>query len=112
MIGRNAAPVNRRSGAVENHFVHVGVSNILQVTMCCIDHRTRENWIPLEIQLPPLECVQFMWMYQLDGLEHYKHIETRRYLRLDAEGKCYAPADAGWEEVPFEDQWKRVTGRT
>jgi len=52
-----------------------------------------------------------MWMFQLDGLEHYKHIETRRYLRLDAEGKCYVPADAGWKEVPFEDEWKRVTGR-
>ncbi|MFN8942948.1 MAG: hypothetical protein ACK6DZ_11800 [Acidobacteriota bacterium] len=53
-----------------------------------------------------------MWMYQLEGLAHYKHIETRRYLRLDKDGKCFVPADAGWKEVPFEDEWKRVTGRT
>ena len=53
-----------------------------------------------------------MWMFKLSGLEHYKHIETRRYLRLDKEGRCYVPADSGWKEVPFEDEWKRVTGRT
>jgi hypothetical protein len=52
-----------------------------------------------------------MWMFHFEGLEHFKHIETRRYLRLDKDGRCYVPADAGWKEVPFEDEWKRVTGR-
>ncbi len=70
------------------------------------------NWAPLGRLLGPPMCAEFMWMFQLQGLEHYKHIETRRYLRLDAEGKCYVPADVGWKEVPFEDEWKRVTGRT
>ncbi len=79
--------------------------------MCCIEPRSYPNWIPLETRVPPLECAKFMWMFQLDGLEHYKHIETRRYLRLDTDGKCHVPADAGWKEVPFEDEWKRVSGR-
>jgi hypothetical protein len=70
------------------------------------------NWAPIEGLLGAIDCAKFMWMYQLEGLEHYKHIETRRYLRLDKDGKCYVPAEAGWKEVPFEDEWKRVTGRT
>lgn len=70
------------------------------------------HWTTLERHLKPHDCVDFMWMFQLDGLEHYKHVETRRYLRLDKGGKCYVPANAGWKEVPFEDEWKRVTGRT
>ncbi len=69
------------------------------------------NWVPLEDRLGIGNCSEFMWMFHLDGLEHYKHIETRRYLRLDKDGKCYVPADAGWKEVPFEDEWKRVIGR-
>ncbi len=69
------------------------------------------DWESLERHLKPLECAEFMWMFQFEGLEHYKHIETRRYLRLDKDGKCFVPADAGWKEVPFEDEWKRVTGR-
>jgi len=52
-----------------------------------------------------------MWMFQLEGLENYKHIERRLYLRLDDNGKCYVPAEVGWKEVPFEDEWKRVSGR-
>lgn len=79
--------------------------------MGCVDNRFPLDWLALEMKLPTVHCAEFMWMYQLDGLEHYKHIETRRYLRLDAEGKCFVPADAGWKEVPFEDEWKRVTGR-
>ena len=51
-------------------------------------------------------------MYRQAGLDHYKHIETRRYLRLDSEGRCFVPAEGGWKEVPFEDEWKRVSGRS
>lgn len=50
-------------------------------------------------------------MYRQAGLDHYKHVETRRYLRLGGEGGCFAPAEVGWKEVPFEDEWKRVSGR-
>jgi hypothetical protein len=69
------------------------------------------NWALLEQQLTPRQCAEFMWMYWQGGLDHYKHIETRRYLRLDGEGRCFVPAEVGWKEVPFEDEWKRVSGR-
>jgi hypothetical protein len=52
-----------------------------------------------------------MWRYRDAGLDHYKHIETRKYLRRDGEGRCFVPAAVGWKEVPFEDEWKRVSGR-
>lgn len=70
------------------------------------------NWAPLERHLRPPECAEFMWMYRHSGLDHYKHIETRKYLRLDGEGRCFVPAKVGWKEVPFEDEWKRVSGRS
>jgi hypothetical protein len=53
-----------------------------------------------------------MWKFWQGGLEHYKHIETRRYLRLDGEGRCFVPAEVGWKEVSFEDEWKRVSIRS
>mgnify|MGYP007037763594 FL=1 len=52
-----------------------------------------------------------MWMHRRGGLDHYKHIETRKYLRLNGEGRSFVPAEIGWKEVPFEDEWKRVSGR-
>ncbi len=69
------------------------------------------NWAPLESRLGIGRCAEFMWMVHSEGLEHYKHIATRGYLRLGRDGKCYVPADSGWKEVPFEDEWKRVSGR-
>lgn len=69
------------------------------------------TWTPLERHLKQPECVEFMWMYRQAGLNHYKHIETRRYLRLDGDGRCFVPAVVGWKEVLFENEWKRVSGR-
>ena len=69
------------------------------------------HWEPLERRLAPLQCAEFMWMYRQGGLEHYKHTETRKYLRLDGEGRCFVPAEGGWKEVLFENEWKRVSGR-
>lgn len=86
-------------------------SRILPAMMPAVDQRISPNWKPLERLIPAPMCVEFMWMFHSEGLEHYKHIETRRYLRLDKDGKCYVPAEAGWKEAPFEDEWKRVTGR-
>jgi hypothetical protein len=70
------------------------------------------NWTLLEQKLSPELCAEFMWMYRDAGLEHYKHIVTRRYLRLDQAGRCLVWTDAGLWEVPFESEWKRVSGRT
>ena len=61
--------------------------------------------------MKPPQNGEFMWMYRDAGLDHYKHIETRKYLRRDGEGRCFVPAAVGRKEVPFEDEWKRVSGR-
>lgn len=70
------------------------------------------NWTPLERKLPPELCAEFMWMYRENGVEHFKHIVTRRYLRLDQDSRCLVCTDDGPKEVPFEQEWRRVTGRT
>ena len=64
---------------------------------------TTPNWAPLEARLTPELCAEFMWMFRKDGVEYYKHIQTRRYLQLTADGSCRAQ--------PFEDHWKFVSGR-
>lgn len=70
------------------------------------------NWTPLEHRLAPELCAEFMWMYREKGIEYYKHIVTRRYLRLDQGGRCLAWTDDRLKEVPFDQEWKRVSGRT
>lgn len=69
------------------------------------------NWTPLEQKLETELCAEFMWMFRENGVEHYKHIVTRRYLRLDGDGRCLAWTDNGLKEVPFAQEWKRVSGR-
>ena len=49
------------------------------------------NWKPLEMRIGE-RCAEFMWMWRQNGLEYYKHIDTRRYLILDAEGRSYRQA--------------------
>ena len=70
------------------------------------------NWVPLERRLTPVQCAEFMWMYRADGVEHYKHIVSRRYLLLNQDGRCLARTAEELMEVPFEQEWRRVTGRT
>jgi hypothetical protein len=70
------------------------------------------NWAPLEHKLTPVQCAEFMWMYREDGVEHYKHIVSRRYLLLDQDGRCLVRTAEGLTEAPFEQEWRRVTGRT
>ena len=69
------------------------------------------NWVPLERLLAPKLCAEFMWMFREAGIEHYKHIVTRRYLRLDQHGRCLASTCSGLKEVLFEQEWSRVSGR-
>lgn len=69
------------------------------------------DWAPLEANLSPELCAEFMWMFRKDGIEHFKHVVTRAYLRLDSLGRCFVQADDGLKEVPFEECWKRVSGR-
>lgn len=73
---------------------------------------TTSNWAPLEAKLGPERCAEFMWMYRDQGVEHYKHILTRRYLLLDSSGRCLARTTGSLYEVPFDDEWKQVSGRS
>jgi hypothetical protein len=64
------------------------------------------NWLPLEESLRAAgvsvqACTAFMWMYRAEGLEFYKHIDTRRYLILDRDGGCYSYTSNGSVRVPF-----------
>jgi len=65
------------------------------------------NWKPLELRIGS-RCAEFMWMWRENGLEHYKHIDTRRYLILDAEGRSYACRDGETVRVDFQKEFCRV----
>ena len=70
------------------------------------------NWKPLEAKLPAAACAEFMWMYRLNGVEYYKHSETRLYLLLTAGGQCLVRTENGVKEAAFEQEWRRVSGRS
>lgn len=46
--------------------------------------QTAEPWIPLAQTVGHALCKDFMWMGRAGTVEIYKHIDTRRYLRIDA----------------------------
>lgn len=53
----------------------------------------KPNWDPL-LDLAPDEIGDFMWMFEVElesglRLHAFKHIETRRYLHLDTEGRAF-----------------------
>jgi hypothetical protein len=52
------------------------------------------NWEPL-LELAPEHIDDFMWMFEVKlesglRLHAFKHIETRKYLHLDTEGRAFA----------------------
>ena len=65
------------------------------------------NWKPLELLIGS-RCVEFMWMWRENGLEYYKHIDSRRYLILDAEGCSYGRQQQ-LVRVDFHEELRRVT---
>lgn len=72
------------------------------------------NWLPLETSLresgrPVSLCAAFMWMWRDRGIEFYKHIDSRRYLLLDSERRCWRQGDGGLELSDFEREFRRVT---
>jgi predicted lipoprotein with Yx(FWY)xxD motif len=69
------------------------------------------NWKPLEAKLPASACAEFMWMYRENGVEYFKHIGTRLYLLLKADGQCVVRTGNGIKEADFEGEWQRVSGR-
>jgi len=70
------------------------------------------NWKPLEAKLAPAQCAEFMWMFRENGVEYFKHIDTRLCLLLKAEGQCLVRTGNGVKEAAFEQEWKRVSGRS
>ena len=65
------------------------------------------NWKPLEMRIGE-RCAEFMWMWRQNALEYYKHIDTRRYLILDAEGRSYHRRDGDLVVVDFAEEFRRV----
>lgn len=55
------------------------------------------EWTPLEQLLGPELCEWFMFMGRSGEIFLYKHIDTRRYLNLDAEGQCFRYTRNGYE---------------
>ena len=55
------------------------------------------DWTPLELVLGPKLCECFMFMGRSGELYLYKHIDTRRYLNLDAEGRCFRYTGNGYD---------------
>ena len=66
------------------------------------------NWQPLEKRIGQ-RCAEFMWMFRQNGLEYYKHIDTRRYLILDHKGRCYCRRGDQLLRTRFRDHFRRVT---
>jgi hypothetical protein len=57
----------------------------------------RSDWAPLEQMLGPELCERFMYMGRSGTIYLYKHIDTRRYLNLDAQGQCFCFTGKGYE---------------
>ncbi|MBV8829033.1 MAG: hypothetical protein JO108_07350 [Acidobacteriaceae bacterium] len=66
------------------------------------------NWAPLE-QCIGERCIEFMWMYEKDGVEFYKHIGTRRYLCLNSQGDVFLCTAGELQPVEFEYAYAVVT---
>jgi hypothetical protein len=55
------------------------------------------DWAPLELVLGPQLCECFMFMGRSGELYLYKHIDTRRYLNLDAQGRSFRYTGSRYE---------------
>ena len=54
---------------------------------------TGDSWRPLEAALGRRGCEEFMWMGSSGAVQLYKHILTRRYLRIDSRTGAFYDAD-------------------
>jgi hypothetical protein len=58
------------------------------------------DWTPLQAVLPDEALGEWMWMHVAEAgdgtlVHHYKHVSTRRYLRLDHDGHVYSETNTG-----------------
>ncbi len=83
----------------------------------------KPEWAPL-LELTPDHIDEFMWMFEVEldsglRLHAYKHIETRKYLHLDKEGRAFVylwsgeecEEDPGYREVDPRRMLKEVLRR-
>lgn len=69
------------------------------------DQHDKPEWGPL-LELASDHIADFMWMFEVElesglRLHAYKHIETRKYLHLDKEGRAFVYI---WPDVFREDE--------
>lgn len=50
-----------------------------------------------------------MWMYRQNGIEFYKHVDTRSYLLLDSQLRCWRQGKHGFEPSDFAREFDLVT---
>jgi hypothetical protein len=55
------------------------------------------EWTPLEQMFGTELCEEFMFMGRSGEIYLYKHIDTRRYLNLDAQGQCFRYTGSGYK---------------
>ena len=78
----------------------------------------RPEWGPLLAAVGQFGVVDFMWMYEIelrDGrrVHAYKHIETRRYVHLDADVTAYAYLEGSrYRPVDLHEWLDRVLPRS
>lgn len=53
----------------------------------------RESWRALESALGRAQCMDFMWMGSAGSVQLYKHMDTRRYLKIDAQTGVFYDED-------------------
>ena len=70
------------------------------------------DWRPLQGVLPDEQCGDWMWMHAVDDrdgerVHFYKHIMTRRYVRLDRHGNLYREDEQGYPYLVTTDAHRR-----
>jgi hypothetical protein len=72
------------------------------------------EWGPLLATVGEALVGDFMWMHEVElengtEVQAYKHIDTRRYVHLDAAGRAYAYESPGrYRGVPVADALREV----
>lgn len=71
----------------------------------------KTKWVPLYKLIGPGRMDNFMYMGECEGMNLYKHINTRRYLNIDrTTGQTFqfVPADHGYIPIPQDEAIKHV----
>lgn len=66
-------------------------------------------WEPLQAAVG-FRCREFMFMGKAGTVFLYKHIWTRRYLNLDANGQAYKFTGDGYSPISLEEAMKNAFG--